>query len=181
VRFLDVKKPIRAKGVEFQFHVTTPEPSDTSPGARVPSRQLSRYLSASLLSVAVTRQANGSAKSEPMLLELLRDVEGRSLKGPEIPAAFPELREFVDEAAKVALETAKAQLEKLKAEARETIEDERDMSMLRIKLSLTHQGVPAARIEAVLGDELAFSDSLLAALDRTTVQLDSACAYVINR
>lgn len=181
VRFLDVKKPIKAKGIEFQFHVVTPEPSDTSPGARVPSRQLSRYLSASLLSVAVTRQANTTAKSEPHLLELLRDTEGRSLKGPEIPAAFPELRAFVDDAAKVALETAKAQLEKLKTVAREEIEDERDMSMLRTKLSLTHQGVPEARIEAVLGEELAFSDSLLAALDRTTVQLDSACAYVINR
>lgn len=181
VRFLDVKKPIRAKGIEFQFHVTTPEPSDTSPGARVPSRQLSRYLSASLLSVAVSRQANTTAKSEPHLLELLRDTEGRSLKGPEIAAAFPELRAFVDDAAKVALEDARTQLAKLKAAAREQIEDERDMSMLRIKLSLTHQGVPAARIEQVLTEELAFSDSLLAALDATTVQLDSACAYVINR
>jgi ATP-dependent helicase HepA len=103
------------------------------------------------------------------------------LKGPEIGAAFPELRGFVDEAAKVALENARAQLAQLKEEAVERIEDERDLSMLRIKLSLTHQGVPATKIEKVLTDELAFSDSLLAALERTTVQLDSACAFIINR
>jgi molecular chaperone GrpE (heat shock protein) len=74
-----------------------------------------------------------------------------------------------------------AQLAQLKEEAVERIEDERDLSMLRIKLSLTHQGVPATKIEKVLTDELAFSDSLLAALERTTVQLDSACAFIINR
>jgi hypothetical protein len=30
-------------------------------------------------------------------------------------------------------------------------------------------------------EELSFSDALLDALDGTTVQLDSACAFVINR
>ncbi|MFO0600325.1 MAG: SNF2-related protein [Myxococcaceae bacterium] len=181
VRFLDVKKPIKAKGVEFQFHVMTPEPSDTSPGARVPSRQLSRFLTNSLVGVVVTRQPDGKPKVEPTLVDLLRDTEGRSLKGPEVPVAFPELKIFVDDAAKVALESAKKQLELVKNDAREKIEDERDLSMLRIKLSLTHQGVPPAKIDQVLTEELQFADSLLAALDRTSVQLDSACAFIINR
>ncbi len=180
-RFLDVKKPIRARGVEFLFHVVTPEPSDTAPGARVPSRQLSRFLSATLLHEVVTRQPDGRAKLDSSLKELLRDVDGRSLKGTEIPAAFPELREFVDEAAKAALSGAKAQLEELKEAAREVIEDERDLSMLRIKLSLQHQGVPDKKIDQVLREELSFADELLEALDGTKVQLDSACAFVINR
>ncbi len=91
------------------------------------------------------------------------------------------MREFVDEAGKAAMTGAKAQLEKLKEDARELIEDERDLSMLRIKLSLSHQGVPAKKIEEVLREELAFTDELLDALDGTKVQLDSACAFVINR
>ncbi len=180
-RYIEVKKPIRSRGIEFLFHVVPPEPSDTTPGARVPSRQLSRFLSGSLLQEVVTRQPDGRAKLDSSLKEMLREVDGRSLKGPELPAAFPELREFIDEAAKAAMAGAKAQLEKLKDEARELIEDERDLSMLRIKLSLSHQGVPAKKIEEVLRDELAFTDELLDALDGTKVQLDSACAFVINR
>lgn len=180
-RMLEVKKPIKAKGVEFLFHITTPEPSDTTPGARVPSRQLSRFLTTTLIREAVTLQVGNKAKASPELLDTLRDVDGRSLKGNEVAAAFPELQGFVDEAAKVALAAAKAQLEKLKEEARESLEDERDISMLRIKLSLEHQGVPAQKIEQVLREELSFTDELLDALDGTTVQLDSACAFVINR
>ena len=53
--------------------------------------------------------------------------------------------------------------------------------MVRIKLSLTHQGVPAQKIEQVLVAELDWYDALLAALDGTRLVLDSACAFVINR
>ncbi len=180
-RFLEVKKPLKAKGVEFLFHVTTPEPSDTAPGARVPSRQLSRFLSTTLLHTAVTMQPGGKAKAEPALLDLLKDVDGKSLKGNEVQTAFPELQGFVDDAAKVATAAAKAQLEALKAAALEAIEDERDLSMLRIKLSLEHQGVPAQKIEQAMREELSFADALIEALEGTTVQLDSACAFVINR
>ncbi|MFZ5438589.1 MAG: helicase-related protein [Myxococcota bacterium] len=180
-RYLEVKRPIRAKGIEFLFHVVPPEPSDTAPGARVPSRQLSRFLPTALLSAAVTRQPDGRPKVESHLLELLRDVEGRSLKGNEVAAAFPELQGFVDEAARAALNSARAQLEELKEAARERIEDDRDLTMLRIKLSLEHQGVPAAKIEQALREELSFADALLEALDGTKVELDSACAFVINR
>jgi ATP-dependent helicase HepA len=181
VRFLEVKKPIKGKGIEFLFHVVPPEPSDTAPGARVPSRQLSRYLSSTLIPVAVTLQPGGKPKSEPALLSTLRDVDGRSLKPNEIPAAFPELGYFVDDAQKVALEAAKKQLEALKDAAREAIEDQRDLNMLRIKLSLSHQGVPDAKIDKVMREELSFADALLEALDGTKVQLDSACAFIVNR
>src|SRR4029450_10410230 len=43
-----------ARGLEVLFHVVPPEPEDTSPGARVPSRQLSRVLDRSLISAAVS-------------------------------------------------------------------------------------------------------------------------------
>ncbi len=181
VRFLEVKKPLRGQGVEFLFHITTPEPSDTTPGARVPSRQLSRFLTTTLIHTAVVRGPDGKPKADAELLELLREVDGRSLKANEVAAAFPELRSFIDDAARVAVTAAKAQLEALKDSAREVIEDERDLSMLRIKLSLEHQGVPDQKIQQVLREELSFADELLEALDGTTVQLDSACAFIVNR
>ncbi len=180
-RFLEVKQPIKSKGIEFLFHVTPAEPSDTAPGARVPSRQLSRFLNTTLIQVAVSLQPLGKAKVEPSLLPILREVDGRSLKPNEVGPAFPELQTFVDEAAKAALDSARKQLEAMKDTAREAIEDERDLSMLRIKLSLQHQGVPTQKIDQVMREELSFSDALLDALDGTTVQLDSACAFVINR
>ncbi len=180
-RFLELKKPLRARGLEFLFHVAPPEPTDTAPGARVPSRQLSRFFDKTLLHVAVTRLPDGRARADALVLETLREVDGRSLKGNEVGAAFPELASFVDDAARAAHAAAQAQLTKMKAAAQELIEDERDLSMLRIKLSLEHQGVPEAKIEQVLTAELAHADALLKALAGTTVQLDSACAFVINR
>ena len=84
-----------ARGLELLFHVVPPEPEDTSPGARVPSRQLSRVLDRSLLRVAVTAGPDGAPGVEPKLLELLAREEGRSLQGDQIRAAFPDLASFV--------------------------------------------------------------------------------------
>ena len=53
--------------------------------------------------------------------------------------------------------------------------------MGRIKLSLEHQGVPQKKVEQVLSAELVHYDELLKALEGTTIALDSACAFVINR
>ncbi|HSP18884.1 MAG TPA: helicase-related protein, partial [Myxococcaceae bacterium] len=81
-----------ARGLEVLFHVVPPEPEDTSPGARVPSRQLSRVLDRSLLRVAVVAGAEGGTPVvDPKLLDLLGREEGRSLQGDQIRAAFPDL------------------------------------------------------------------------------------------
>jgi ATP-dependent helicase HepA len=180
-RFLEVKKPVRARGLEVLFHVTPPEPADTSPGARVPSRQLSRFLDTTLVHLAVVQGPDGKPQADDALLPLLKEVEGRPLKGTEVGAAYPELPRFVDPAIQVATAEATKKLNALKARARQAIEDERDQSIVRIKLSLEHQGVPRPIVEQVLAQELAHSDLLLAALDGTTVVLDSACAFIINR
>jgi len=180
-RYLEVKKPLKARGLEVLFHVVPPDPSDTTPGSRVPSRQLSRFVDSMLLHVAVTFGPSGAAKAEPSLLETLREVEGRALKNTELAAAFPELPSFVDEAVRVATEAAQAQLVALQADATERIEDERDWSVIRIKLSLEHQGVAEEKIDQVLEAELRHYDELLRALAGTRIALDSACAFVINR
>lgn len=180
-RYIDSKKPLRARGLELLYHVVPPQPDDTAPGAKVPSRQLSRFLDAGLLRVAITLAPGAQAKEDASLLPLLADEEGRALKGNEVVAAFPELPRFVESAVAAGLEAAEARLAALREKAREAIEDERDLSVVRIKLSLDHQGVPEERVARVLGEELAYYDGLLAALEGTTVALDSACAFVINR
>jgi ATP-dependent helicase HepA len=176
-----VRGPLKARGIEVLFHVVPPEPVDTTPGARVPSRQLARFLDTSLLQVAVVRHNDGKAKVDEKLLETLNGMDGKSLKGNEALAAFPELPRFLDEAIALAGKTALQRLEALKVSAKQAIEDERDLTMIRIKLALEHQGVEAVRIEQALLAELTASDQLLAALGRVKVTLDSACAFVINR
>jgi ATP-dependent helicase HepA len=180
-RFIDVRTPIKARGLEVLFHVNPPESADTTPGAKVPSRQLARFLDSSLLQVAVVRHSDGKPKVDPKLLEVLNGSDGKSLKSNEAMAAFPELPGFLDEAVALATKTAQAQLDKMKVGAQLAIEDERDLSMIRIKLALEHQGLPPERVEKAMLTELNAYDSLLQALAGVKVSLDSACVFVINR
>ncbi|MBL8937258.1 MAG: DEAD/DEAH box helicase family protein [Archangium sp.] len=180
-RFIDVRTPIKARGLEVLFHVNPPEPADTTPGAKVPSRQLARFLDSSLLQVAIVRHSDGKPKVDQKLLEVLNGSDGKSLKGNEVMAAFPELPGFLDEAVALATKTAQTQLEKMKVGAQMAIEDERDLSMIRIKLALEHQGLPPERVEKALLTELNAYDSLLQALAGVKVSMDSACVFIINR
>jgi ATP-dependent helicase HepA len=180
-RYLELKRPGRARGLEVLFHVAPPEPADTTPGSRVPSRHLSRFLDAMLVRVAVVRQPDGGASVDAALLEPLWRTEGRGLKGAELGAAFPELASFVDVGVAEATRAAEEELAELKGRALEALEDERDEALVRIRLSLQHQGVPASLIDRALASELGFYDALAAALDGTRLALDSACAFVINR
>src|SRR5205814_2091230 len=61
-RFFARRGPARPRGIEFLFHANPPEPEDTSPGARVPSRQLSRYHSRRPPLVARTPGPTGRQK-----------------------------------------------------------------------------------------------------------------------
>jgi ATP-dependent helicase HepA len=180
-RYLEVRGPLKARGVEVLFHVVPPEPADTTPGAKVPSRQLARFLDTALIPVAVVRHNDGKPKVDATLLEVLDATDGKSLKGNEALAAFPELPRFLDDAMALAAKAARERLEKLKVSARQAIEDERDLTMIRIKLALEHQGLADARVEKALLAELSAYDQLLEALSGVKVTLDSACAFVINR
>lgn len=180
-RFIDVRTPMKARGLEVLFHVNPPDAADTTPGAKVPSRQLARFLDSSLLQVAVVRHSDGTPKVDPKVLEVLNGSDGKSLKANEAMAAFPELPGFLDEAVALATKTAQTQLEKMKVGAQMAIEDERDLSMIRIKLALEHQGLPPERVEKALLTELNAYDSLLQALAGVKVSLDSACVFIVNR
>jgi ATP-dependent helicase HepA len=159
-RFLEKRGPLKARGLELLYHVQLPEPEDTSPGARVPSRQLARFLARTLLHVAVA-EAQGGPKADASLLPVL-EAGGRSLKGDEVSRAFPAIRAFVDK-------------------ARKAIEAERDATLERMRLSLGHQGLAAEALEAQLDAERTHYERLLKALSGAKVVLDSACGFVINR
>ncbi|HZW88945.1 MAG TPA: helicase-related protein [Myxococcaceae bacterium] len=170
-----------ARGLEVLFHVVPPDPEDTSPGARVPSRQLSRVLDRSLIRVAATVRPDGAPGIEPRLLELLGREEGKSLQGDQIRAAFPDLAGFVDPAVAEATRAANGQLRTMQAEARKRLDAERDRALIRLERALRHQGLPAAAIRAQLEAERAYHRTLVEALAGLTLQLDSVCAFVLAR
>lgn len=180
MRFVEKRGPLKARGVELLFHVQPPEPEDVSPGAKVPSRQLSRFLERLLVKVAVAQGPDGAPKADASLLPAL-EAEGRALKGDEIRSAFPELPRFVDPAVKVGTQAAEAELAALAKKARKAIETERDEAIRRIRLSLKHQGLGEAEIEAQVAAEERHYAALLEALGKTTMVLDSACGFAINR
>jgi len=170
-----------ARGLEVLFHVVPPEPEDTSPGARVPSRQLSRVLDRGLIRVAVTAGVDGRPGLEPHLLDLLAREEGRALQGDQVRAAFPELGRFVDPAMAEATRAAEAELRAMEGTARTKLEDERDRTLLRLERALRHQGLPPVAIQAQLDEERSYHRTLVEALDGLRLQLDSVCAFVLAR
>jgi ATP-dependent helicase HepA len=178
-RFIEKRGPLKARGLELLYHVQLPEPEDTSPGARVPSRQLARFLERTLLHVAVVEGAGGP-KADPTVLSAL-EAEGKGLKGDEVSRAFPGFGAFVDASVPVGQKAAEAELAKLATRARKAIEAERDAAAERLRLSLGHQGLAADAVEAQLDAERSHYERLLKALAGAKVVLDSACGFVINR
>jgi len=178
-RFIEKRGPLKARGVELLYHVQLPEPEDTSPGARVPSRQLARFLERTLVHVAVVEGPSGP-KADTGVLSAL-EAEGKSLKGDEVARAFPGFAAFVDAGVPVALKAAEADLGKLQARARKAVEAERDAALARMKLSLSHQGLEEQAVRAQLDAEHEHYERLLQALAGAKVVLDSACGFVINR
>jgi ATP-dependent helicase HepA len=180
VRFLEKRGPLKAKGLEVLFQVLPPEPEDTSVGAKVPSRQLSRFLERWLLHVAVVQGPDGQPKADASLLAVL-EGEGRTLKGHEVVNAFPGFGTFVDPAVAVATQAAEAELSQLRKRAQAAIESERDEVLERMKLSLGHQGLAGKAIERELDAERDFYGALGEALKGLKVSLDSASGFIVNR
>ncbi|HEX8438345.1 helicase-related protein [Archangium sp.] len=178
-RFIERRGPMKARGLELLYHVQMPEPEDTSPGARVPSRQIARFLERTLVHVAVVEGPTGP-KADTAVLPAL-EAEGKALKGDEVLRLFPGFGAFVDTGVPVAQQAAEAELKKLQTRARKAIEAERDGALERMRLSLTHQGLEAEAVEGQLAAERTHYERLLTALAGAKVVLDAACGFVINR
>ncbi|MBN9688582.1 helicase, partial [Corallococcus sp. NCSPR001] len=172
-----VKKP--ARGLELLFHVQLPEPQDTTPGARVPSRQLARFLTRTLLPVAVVDGPQGPVADTSVLAAL--ESDGKALKGDEVHQAFPGFGAFVDAALPVAQAAAEAELGRSAKKARAAIEAERDAAAARLRLSLSHQGLSPEAVEAQVDAERHHYERLLQALAGAKVVLDAACGFTLDR
>ncbi len=169
----------RARGMEVLFHLVPPEPEDTSPGARVPSRQLARFLDTGLIRVAVVAGPTGKPLVDPSFLEVLEE-EGRGLPADQVRAAFPDLATFVDAGVAEARRAAEDQLATLRARAREALIAERDLTLERLGRALHHQGVAEKTVAAQLALERAYATTLEQTLQRVTLQLDSVCGFVVD-
>jgi ATP-dependent helicase HepA len=180
VRYIEVRGSTKARGLEFLFHLIPPDAEDTSPGARVPSRQLSRFVDSWLIHLAVVRDANGAPKVSPSMLPILEN-DGRPLRGDEVRAAFPGFETFVGPAAKLATQSAREEMKRVAQRARSAIEAERDQTLARLKLSLRHQGLAPETVEAEAARERSHYASLLKTLDGLSVSLDSVAGFVVNR
>jgi ATP-dependent helicase HepA len=179
-RAIQRRVPKRLRGLEVLFHLVPPEAEDTSPGARIPSRQLARFLDTGLLRVAVVAGPDGKPVSDSGLLEVLEE-DGRALPHEQLRAAFPDLASFVDTGVAAARQVAEDELSALRARAREALVAERDLTLERLRRALHHQGLPDAAVTAQLGLERAYANTLEAALEKVTLQLDSVCGFVIDR
>ncbi|MGA9525151.1 MAG: SNF2-related protein [Myxococcaceae bacterium] len=179
-RFIEQRGPLKARGVEALFHIQPPEPEDTSAGARIPSRQLSRFIERWLLHLTVIPGPDGRPHVDTSLLPTL-EKEGRTLKGHEIENAFPGFDRFVDPALAVATQAAQEEMRRVAEKARVAIETERDAAAQRLELALGHQGFDAETIKQQVDAERAHYARLIQALGGLKVSLDSASGFVINR
>ena len=87
-RFIEKRGPLKARGLELLYHVQLPEPEDTSPGARAPSRQPARLPGAHAVARGRGRGGRVAPRRTPALLSAL-EAEGKGLKGDEVRSAFP--------------------------------------------------------------------------------------------
>ena len=170
----------RTRGLEVLFHLVPPEPEDTTPGSRVPSRQLSRFLDRGLVRVAVSAGPGGKPAVDPALLDVLEE-EGRALAHDQVHAAFPDLASFVDAGVAEARRAAEDQLATFRARAREALVAERDLTLDRLGRALQHQGLSAEAVAAQLALERQHAATLERALEKVTLALDSVCGFVVDR
>ena len=180
LRAIQRRVPKRLRGLEVLFHLVPPEAEDTSPGARVPSRQLSRFLDTGLIRVAVVAGPDGKPGEDTSVLEVLEE-DGRALPHDQVRAAFPDLATFVDTGVAEARRAAEDQLSTLRAAAREALVAERDLTLERLGRALHHQGLPDAVVKAQLVLERSYATTLERALEKVRLELDSVCAFVVDR
>ncbi|MGQ0507998.1 MAG: helicase-related protein [Myxococcaceae bacterium] len=179
-RFIQNRGASKTTGIEVLCHLVPPEPEDTSVGAKVPSRQLTRFVDRWLVHVAVVEGPNGVPRVDEGLLPAL-ETPGQSLKGDALLSAFPSLPSFVEPAVAAATTAAEAERRKIVERASAAVEAERDAALKRLELSLTHQGLPEATRSAQLEAERSHYDALLKAAAGIKVSVDSAAAFIIDR
>jgi ATP-dependent helicase HepA len=146
--------------------------ADVAPGARVASRQASRYLDLGPISVAVDLDAGhrvirGAASR---LEDEADDAQGARVG--------PAPRALLDAAHAAAEREARAVVEGRVEEAKGLLQAHADEEEERLVAAALHGGAPRARVEAALGVLRRHREIVEKAIDRVRLELDAVALVV---
>jgi len=170
--FLQSKAAPRSGGLYLRWKLRWPSPADLAPGARVPSRQASRYLDESPLSVLVDLgSSHAVVDGGAGRLEEMAD-RARDAKGAPPPA------EVVEPAAAAAEKAARAELSRRVARAVKKLAAHADAEEGRLIASIRDGGATPQAVERALVGVLLHRELVEEALRKVDLELDAAAVVV---
>ncbi len=170
--FLQSRAAPRSGGLYLRWKLRWPAPADLAPGARVPSRQASRYLDESPLSVVVDMGAGhpvvdgGAARLEESI-DRARDARGA-----------PPPAEAIEPAAAAAEKAVRAELARRVARAEKKLAAHADAEEERLLSAARHGGVSREAVERALVSVLLHRELVEEALGKVGLELDAAAVVL---
>ena len=170
--FLQSRAAPRSGGLYLRWKLRWPSPADLAPGARVPSRQASRYLDESPVSVLVD-MGSGHAVVDGGAARLEESSDrARDARGAPPPA------EVVEPAAEAAGKEARAELSRRVARAVKRLASHSDAEEERL-LEAARQGVASREaVERALVSVLLHRELVEEALAKVDLELDAAAVVL---
>ena len=154
-----------------RWHVTWPAPADVAPGARVPSRQASRYLEEAPIAVVV--DLGEGNRDVPGLAEALEDEDGaEEARLGAVPAPLLEA------ARRAAEQEAEALLARRRDEALAKLAAHAESEEERLVTAAFRGGAPRDDVESALSAVREHRAAAQEALARVRLELDAAAVVV---
>jgi ATP-dependent helicase HepA len=154
-----------------RWHVAWPAPADVAPGARVPSRQASRYFEEAPIAVVVDLGEGNRILTG--LVETLEDEEGApEARVGAVPAAL------LERARRAAEEEAHAQLARRRDEALAALGTHAEAEEERLVAAAFRGGADRKAVDAALAALRAQRAATEKALGRARLELDAAAVVV---
>jgi ATP-dependent helicase HepA len=170
--FLQSRAAPRSGGLYLRWKLRWPVPADLAPGARVPSRQASRYLDESPLSVLVDMGAShavvdGGATRLEETIDRARDARGA-----------PPTGQVLEPAAAAAEKGARAELSRRVARAVKKLAAHAEAEEERLVASAREGGAPRQAVERALVTVLVHRELVEEALRKVDLELDAAAVVL---
>src|SRR5512136_119337 len=170
--FLQSRAAPRGGGLYLRWRLRWPAPADLAPGARVPSRQASRYLDESPLSVVVDLGASRAVVDDGAArLEEAAD-SARDARGAPPPA------DVIDPAAQAGEKAARAELSRRVSRAVKKLAAHAEAEEARLLASARTGGASRAAIEKALVGVLLHRELVEEALRKVDLELDAAAVVL---
>jgi ATP-dependent helicase HepA len=170
--FLQSRAAPRSGGLYLRWKLRWPAPADLAPGARVPSRQASRYLDESPLSLLVDMGAahaivdGGAARLEESI-DRARDAKGA-----------PPPTDAIEPAAAAAEKGARAELSRRVARAVKKLAAHADAEEERLLAAAREGGSSRQAVERALVSVLLHRELVEEALRKVDLELDAAAVVL---